>query len=230
MFMFFLNTLQNKKKVISKKKARMEVLSLQFTFKNEPVMSVDNPAQRLEMVVPLTGVSSISLVQGIDLARVMWKSFNPDGDDIAPYITSASESERYRIKRSPLGIRAHASEKTKQGVFSLEAQIPSMDFLKGVQSGNNVVKVVPPVGLFKDPPAFLPAKINTSKVLVPKKSPLAKLIEFALKTVAAPKLQEKPADEAVPVVLPSIQTAANPAVESERSSRQKSSEGNAAPV
>lgn len=198
-------------------------------------MSVDNPAQRLEMVVPLTGVSTISLVQGIDLARVMWKSFNPEGDDIAPYITSASESQRFRIKRSPIGIRAHDSQKSKQGVFSLEAQIPNMDFLKGVQSGNNVVKVVPPVGLFKDPPAFLPAKINTSKVLVPKKSPLAKLIEFALKTVATPKLQENPAvPNVVPVVLPndgpSIQTAANPSVESERSSRQKSSVDNAAPV
>jgi hypothetical protein len=208
----------------------MEFLSLQFTFKNEPVMSVDNPAQRLEMVVPLTGVSTISLVQGIDLARVMWKSFSPEGDDIAPYITSASESQRFRIKRSPLGIRAHESQKSKQGVFALEAQIPSMDFLKGVQSGNNVVKVVPPVGLFKNPPAFLPAKINTSKVFVPKKSPLAKLIEFALKTVATPKLQEKPAPDVAPNDGPSIQTAANPSVESERSSRQKSSQDNAAPV
>ena len=195
----------------------MEVLSLQFTFRNEPVMAVDNPAQRLEMTVPLTGLSSISLVQGIDLARAMWKSFNPNGDDIAPYITSASECQRFRIKHSALGIRAHHSEKSKQGVFSVEAQIPNKEFLKGVQSDNNVVKVVPPVGLFKDPPAFLFAKINTSKVFVPKKSPLAKLVEFAIKTVANEK--QSP-----------IQEAANPSAESESSSPQKSSEDNAAPV
>jgi len=173
----------------------------------------------------------------------MWKSFNPEGDDIAPYITSASECKRFHIKQSPNGIRGHASEKSKQGVFSIEAQIPNKEFLKGVQSATNVVKVVPPVGLFKDPPAFMPAKINTSKVFVPKKSPLAKLVEFALKTAVAPKVQiEKnedtgPAGQAVPNAIPnamlnglSIQEGASPAAESGRSSLQKSLEDSAGPV
>lgn len=190
----------------------MEALSLQFTFQNDPVMALDNPAQRLEMSVPLTGLSSISLSQGIDLARAVWIAFNPKGEDIAPYITSVSECKRYRVKRSNAGILEYATGRTMHGVFLVEVKLPTMDFLHGIQSDKNSVKVTPPMGLYKQPPDHLDATINTSKVIAPKKSPLAKLVEIVIRAVATPdKIASRPA--------------ANPSATSENSLPQKSSEG-----
>jgi len=190
----------------------MEVLSLQFVVNSEPVMAFDNPSQRLEMSVPLTGMTSISLAKGIDLARAVWNAFNPTGEDIAPYITSVSECKRYRIKRSNVGILEYATTRTMQGVFAVEAKLPTREFLNGVQSDNNVVKVTPPMGLYEVPPDHLNATINTSKVFAPKKSPLAKLVEIAIKAVASPTAR------------PSL-PAANPSAASENSLPRTSSEG-----
>jgi len=199
----------------------MEILSVEFTHKNEPVMALDNPAQRLEMHVPLTGLASISLAQGIDLARAVWHAFNPTGDDIAPYITSVAECKRYRIKRINDGILELQTNRTMQGVFSVQVAIPSMEFLKGVQSDKNFVNVTPPVGLYQQPPDHLHATINTSKVLPPKKSPLTKLIEIGLRAIATPsaaarKLAGSSGDLSQP--------AASPSAASENALPQTSSE------
>ena len=181
----------------------MEDLSLEFTFKNEPVMALDNPAQRLEMKVPLTGLSSISLAQGIDLARAVWKAFNPTGDDIAPYITSVAESQRYRIKRTNDGIVERQTNNTKKGVFSVQVDIPTMGFLKGVQSDKINVKVTPPPGLYREPPNRLLATMNTSKVFAPQKSPLTKLIEIGLRALATPTAAARKFAGVAPSVAPS---------------------------
>lgn len=210
----------------------MEDLSLEFTFKNEPVMALDNPAQRLEMKVPLTGLSSISLAQGIDLARAVWKAFNPTGDDIAPYITSVAESQRYRIKRTNDGIMERQTNNTKKGVFSVQVDIPTMGFLKGVQSDKTFVKVTPPPGLYREPPDRLLATMNTSKVFAPQKSPLTKLIEIGLRALATPTAAARKfagvAPSGAPSETPSATPsppASSPSAASENSLPQTSSEG-----
>jgi hypothetical protein len=164
----------------------MEALSVSFVLGDAPVMSLDNPTQRLEMTVPLTGLASISFKQGIDLARATWFAFNPQGSDIGPYITSASECTRYRVQRSDRGILERATLRRKQGVFSVEVTIPTYQFLEGIRSDTNSVVVKPPPDLYKNEHTTLLGHINTSKIVAPKKSLLAKLAEMAIRAAAGP--------------------------------------------
>jgi hypothetical protein len=164
----------------------MEALSVSFVLGDAPVMSLDNPTQRLEMTVPLTGLASISFKQGIELARATWSAFNPQGPDIGPYITSASECTRYRVQRSDRGILERATLRRKQGVFSVEVTIPTYQFLEGIRSDTNSVVVKPPPDLYKNEHTTLLGHINTSKIVAPKKSLLAKLAEMAIRAAAGP--------------------------------------------
>jgi len=164
----------------------MEALSVSFVLGDAPVMSLDNPTQRLEMTVPLTGLASISFKQGIDLARATWFAFNPQGSDIGPYITSASECMRYRVQRSDRGIQEQLTLRRKRGVFSVEVTIPTYQFLEGIRSDTNSVVVKPPPDLYKNEHTTLLGHINTSKIVAPKKSLLAKLAEMAIRAAAGP--------------------------------------------
>jgi hypothetical protein len=162
----------------------MEDLAICFVLGETLVMSLDNPTKRLEMTVPLTGLTSISLKQGIELARATWFAFNPQGSDIGPFITSAAECTRYRIIRSDRGIREQATLRLKKGVFLVEVTIPTYQFLEGIRSDTNSVVVKPPFGLYKNEHTTLVGHINTSKVVPAKTSLLAKLAEMAIRAVA----------------------------------------------
>jgi hypothetical protein len=118
----------------------------------------------------------------------MWFAFNAPAldKDIGPYIASATESTRYKIDRSKLGIREDATIHKRQKVFSIEVSIPTYQFLEGIRSEKNSVQFTPPPGLYKKDAVTLTATINTSKVLLPKQSLFGKLAEMAIRAVAAP--------------------------------------------
>lgn len=167
----------------------MEELRLQFTRKDPktravvPVMSPDNEAERLHMRTSLRDLDSISIEQGIEIARAMWFAFNPkDAVDISPFITDATVCTRYSVGDG---------KNSQQGTFYVEARLPPDQSLENILSLPASVEFMAPLGLnvakSHNGPLNMTAVVNTAKPVVgePKKSLIGKVAEMVLRTLTA---------------------------------------------
>lgn len=166
----------------------MEELRLQFTRKDPktravvPIMSPDNAAERLHMSTSLRDLQSISIEQGIEIARAMWFAFNPpDAVDISPFITDATVCTRYAVN----------AKNSKQGTFVVEARLPPDQSLENILSRPASVEFMAPLGLdvskSHDGPVNMTAVVNTAKPVTvePKKSVVGRVAEFVLRALTA---------------------------------------------
>jgi hypothetical protein len=168
----------------------MEELILRFS-KRDPksrvvksVMAPDNESEPLQMRTSLKDLASISIEQGIEIARSMWFAFNSEKNviDIAPCITDATVCTRYP-----------ANKKSKsEGTFSIEARLPFEYVLDGLKSNLISVEFMAPDGLHyhvkQSGPKSMTATINTAKPVAedgPKKSWLGKTFEMILGALTA---------------------------------------------
>jgi hypothetical protein len=167
----------------------MEELRLQFTRKDPktravvPIMSPDNEAERLHMRTSLRDLDSISIEQGIEIARAMWFAFNPkDAVDISPFITDATVCTRYSVGDA---------NNSQQGTFYVEARLPPDQSLENILSLPASVEFMAPLGLnvakSHNGPLNMTAVVNTAKPVVgePKKSLIGKVAEMVLRTLTA---------------------------------------------
>jgi hypothetical protein len=174
----------------------MEELRLQFTRKDPktravvPVMSPDNEAERLHMTTSLRDLQSISIEQGIEIARAMWFAFNPkDAVDISPFITDATVCTRYAV---------NDPKNAKQGTFVVEARLPPDQSLENILSRPASVEFMAPLGLdvskSQNGPVNMTAVVNTAKPVSaePKKSVIGKVAEFVLRTLSATRAAASP--------------------------------------
>jgi hypothetical protein len=109
----------------------------------------------------------------------MWIAFNENkkNDNISAYITSASVCTNHDVKNK---VRSE-----KEGVLTIEAQLPSSDWLSNIKSDTPSVDFMVQDLNFrsKSKSAMMSATINAAKAVEPKSSLLSKLVEVAVRAL-----------------------------------------------
>jgi hypothetical protein len=184
----------------------MDTLKLQFTTTGPkgrgvvPIMSPDNKLERLTMTTSLSALSSISIEQGIEVANHMWAAFKGQSN-ISPYITSASVCTNHDVKNKEVG--------DKEGVLTIEAQLPSEQFLDHIDSNRPSVEFMVSDLNYrsKDSLVTMVGTVNTAKAVEPKSSLLGKIVAMAVRALTPARVEASASEDSEKLLGPSPEPA-----------------------